>query len=332
MKLMALIVFLFSYSSMAETDVVARRSNGLLQFIASQEGLRNFALSTVINNRCNRYLPYRDRTPCRSAVKKMIELLDYDMIVTDKSRQATKNNNWTPSSFVFVAFKGNLLSLLNLPRTSAYLKDLNEQLYLYLTGQKEDLNIWDLTQSHYKNHYMTAMVMATLFQDTSPKKLHLAYLERSQTRGNSLFTDNKEMVGRVIDTINLILDISEDNYRKIFYPKEIVNHLNRNIYHFYVPLFLSMSLNRQGVTPEFSFTAAIMLTLTYEFITSANDYRYLYSDPEIITSLGKVKDIFGGYCGSNIGVRGMRFNKNFEIIKESFSRSTEDTVEMLLKH
>lgn len=334
MKTITHIFFLLIFISTAHAgiDIAQRRSNGLLQFIASQEGLRDVALSTIIVNRCNRYMSYSDRRPCKEAVKKMIELLDYDIIISDKRIPAPKNNNWTPSSFVFVAFKTNLISLLNHPRTASYLKDLNQQLYDFLTGAKSELHIWDLTLKHFKSPYMTAMVMATLFQDTSVKKLHLAYLERSAVRGNTLYNSNKEMVSRVIDTINLILDVSDDNYRKIFYPKEIVAHVNRNIYHFYVPLFLSMSLNREGISPQFSYTAPLMLTLSYEFITSSNDYRYILQDPEIITSLGKVRDIFGGYCGANIGIRGMRFNKSFEIIKESFARSTEDSVELLLRH
>ncbi len=163
-------------------------------------------------------------------------------------------------------------------------------------------------------------------------KLHLAYLERANTQGNMAFQSNKELLNRVIDTINLILDSSEENYRGLFYPQEIQADINRNIYHFYVPLLLSKSLELEGITSQFAYTAALMLTLSYEFITSANDYRYFYNDPERIEGLHKLKDIFGGYCGSNIGVRGMNFNKSFEVIRASFGRSTRDSVELLLKH
>lgn len=329
--LMPLLLIFLSPAS-ATSDNAAQRSNGLLQFIAEQGALRDFALSTVIGNRCNRYMSYRDRAPCKASVKKMINLLDYDIIISDKKNLPGPNNNWTPSSFVFVAFKSHLIFLLNHPKTGPYLKDLNQQLYDYLTGSKEKLNVWDVTLDHFKTPYMAAMVMATLFQDTSLKKLHLAFLERGQISGNHHFGSNKEMVGRVIDTINLILDSSEDHYRKLFYPEEVVKHLNRNIYHFYVPLFLSMSLKREGLNAQFAYTAPLMLTLSYEFITTKNDYQYLFQDPESIHSLGKIKDIFGGYCGANIGVRGMNFNKSFEIIKEGFVRSTEDTVQLLLRH
>ena len=163
-------------------------------------------------------------------------------------------------------------------------------------------------------------------------KLHLGWLKLSRTRGNENFQDNIELLHRVIDSINLILDSSEDHYRALFYPPEIQKDLNRNIYHFYVPMFLSMSLERSGLSKQAAFSGALMLTLSYEFVTSSRDYRYLYNDPKTIESAHKVKDIFGGYCGSNIGVRGMNFNKTFQVIRESFLRSTEDTVEMLLRH
>lgn len=331
--LLALTLLIFVGTTQAHTQGTAeRRSNGLLNFIISMEGLRDWGLGTLINNRCNRYMSYWDRTPCKSAVKKMIQLLDYDMVVDEKPRSSNKGTEWTPGSFVFVAFKKNFITLLNTPKTQVYLRDLNEQLYSYLVGTTTELNVWDITLKHFKTPYMASMVMATLFQDTSTKKLHLAYLERGQIRGNTHFQDNKEMVSRVIDTINLILDLSESNYRKLFYPREIYQHLNRNIYHFYVPLFLSMSMAKDGIPEQYAYSAALMLTLTYEFITSASDYRYLYEDPETITSIGKLRDIFGGYSGSNIGVRGMNFNKSFITIQESFARSTKDSVELLLRH
>lgn len=330
---LALTLIFFVWTGRAHTESTAeRRSNGLLNFIIAQEGLRDWGLGTLLNNRCNRYMGYWDKAACRNAVKKMIQILDYDMVVDERRATTHKSTVWTPGSFVFVAFKKNFIALLNTPKTQVYLKDLNEQLYKYLTGEIKNLNIWDLTLRHFNSPYLASMVMATLFQDTSTKKLHMAYLERAQIRGNALYQNNKEMVSRVIDTINLILDLSEDNYRKLFYPPEIYEHLNRNIYHFYVPLFLSMSLAREGVPTQFAYSAALMLTLTYEFITSANDYRYLFEDPQTITSLGKLRDIFGGYSGANIGVRGMNFNKSFVIIQESFARSTKDSVELLLRH
>lgn len=330
------VLFVFSTSLFATPDTALRRSNGLLRFIAQSRGLRDFGLGQVIGSRCSSYVSREHVRGCKAAVKKMIVLLDYDVIFADDKTPPTGRNQpddtWTPSSFVFVAFKQNLIGLLNQPKTAQYLNDLNQQLYKYLTGEKSRLNVWDVTKSHYKSDYSTALVIATLFQDTSVMKLHLAYLERAGTTGNVSFQSNKELLSRVIDTINLILDASEEHYRELFYPHEIQKDLNRNIYHFYVPLYLAKALETQGTLKEDAYLASLMLNLAYEFVTQSKDYRYLFSDPERITTLHTLKDIYGGYCGSNIGVRGMNFTKNFEAVRAAFERSVPDAVEMLIRH
>lgn len=338
MKKALLISFLiiFSFPLIAKTDSALRRSNGLLRFIAESRGLRDFALGSVIGTRCSTYLPSEKKRPCKAAVKKMIAILDYDVIFSDDKTppvgRPQPDETWTPSSFVFVAFKQNLIALLSQPKTAQYLNDLNQQLYKYLTSEKSKLNVWDVTKAHYASDYSAAMVIATLFQDTSVMKLHLAYLERARTPGNVSFQSNKELLSRVIDTINLILDASEESYRELFYPEEIQKDLNRNIYHFYVPLYLAKALEKTGSTKEDAYNASLMLNLAYEFVTQSKDYRYLYMDPETITAAHTIKDIYGGYCGSNIGVRGMNFTKNFESVRATFERSVTDAVEMLIRH
>lgn len=324
---------LISFSSAfaaPEIDSALRRSNGLLRFLAEQRAFRDMALHSIISNRCGRYLDRAEKAPCKQAVAKMIEILDYDVILTDDKH--SPRDSWNPRNFVFVAFKKNLIFLLSNPKTNVYLNNLNQELYRYLVGEKTTLSVWDVTKTHFQSDYMTSMVLATLFQDTSMMKLHLAYLERARTQGNQNFQDNKELLSRVIDTINLILDASEDHYREIFYPAEVQKNLNRNIYHFYVPLFLAKALNREGVPVVRARNAALMLTLSYEFVTTATDYRYLYIDPATVTSVHKIKDIFGGYTGASEGVKGSSYLTNFEIIRASFERSTEDAVRLLLQN
>lgn len=328
-------LFLTVASFASPTNSATRRSNALLNFIAEQSGLRDFALASAINNRCVRYLHGQEEEGCKQGVKMMLKLLDYDVIFGEnlvKRPPNIKVNEWTPSSFVFIAFKQNLLNLLNAPKTGTYLIDLNQQLYKYLSGEKSNLNIWDITKLHYKTDYLTSLVIAALFQDTSMMKLHIAYLDHARTRGNENFQSNKELLNRSIDTINLILDSSEDHYRSLFYPQDLQKNLNRNIYHLYVPLYLAKALHLNGLPLPHAYTSTVMLTLSYEFITSSRDYRYLYSDPETITAVHTIKDIFGGYCGSNIGLRGTNFNKSFESIRAAFERSTADGVFVLLRH
>lgn len=328
-----------SFAAPEASQIAAEnRTNGLIKFIIENEAIRNFGLGTLIKTRCNRYMPNYDKSYCRDAVNKMIRLLDFDVIVDPHLKESFlksssgQNNSWMPKAFVFVAFKAKLIQVLSDSRTENYLNDLNQSLYDYLSTNRNRPNIWDLTKKHYKTDYTTAMALATLFQDTTMMKLHLGYLYKANIKGNTRFHDNQDLLSRTIDTINLVLDMSEESYRSLFYPKEIQKNLNRNIYHFYVPLFLAKALEQEGVKPQHASSAAMMLTLTYEFITSANDYTYLYYDPKNINNLYKMKDIFGGYCGSNVAVRGMNFNTNFEGFKSAFERSTSEGVRLLLKH
>lgn len=311
-------------------DTTPKRSNGLLRFLAREQGLRNLAIYSVISNRCQRYMSDADKLPCKDAVAKMVGLLDMDIIINDD--KGHDEDTWTPRSFVFVAFKKNFTTLLNLPKTSLFLKDLNEKIYQYWTGERASLSIWDLALSHYQSPYTASLVLATLFQDTSKMKLHLAWLETARVQGNNNFVANKELLHRVIDTINLILDTSEDNFRELFYPANVQKDLNRNIYHFYVPMYLSMSLEKIGVGKDFAYVAPLFLNLSYEFVTQAKDYRYLYTDPDVITNDHTLKDIYGGYCGTNFAVRGDNYTKNFELMKLMFQRSSDEGVQFLLRH
>jgi hypothetical protein len=321
---------LFSSLVVASVHSADRRSNRLLRFIAQQASPRDFALHQVIGARCNRYLPQDRQELCQLGVKKLISALDYDVLFSDNILPPwNPNNTWTPSSFVFVAFKSNLIELLSNSRTEVFLDDLNQELYRFISGNKRELNIWSVTKKYFRTDHDAAQVMAALFQDTSSRKLHLAYLETAGTEGSEQFQSNKELLSRVIDTINLVLDMSEDNYRMLFYPRELQQDLNRNIYHFYVPLYLAKALAVSGHPADIAVAAPLMLTLSYEFLTSSQDYRYVFSDPETVTLVSKVKDIYAGYAGARLGIRGMGFIP-FERVRSAFERSSREGVTLLL--
>jgi hypothetical protein len=325
---LALLLMTSLSSAFAETHSAASRSNVLLRFIASYPGLRSFGLYTLLANRCNHYLNYDQASRCRGAVAKQIDILDFDMVLTNDKGAA-------PPSFAFVAFKKDLIKLLGQSRTTDYLNYLNEHLNRYLVGEEKNLNIWEATVKFYGNPYDAAKALALLFQDTSLSKLHLAYLERTNTPGKNHFTGNKALLSKVIDTINLILDYSESSYGELFYPKIIRESLNRNIYHFYVPLYLAMALEKSGTSKKYSFIASLMLTLTYEFITTARDYRYLFTDPEKLEPtqhLGKLKDIYGGYSGSLFGVHKENTLTSLEHMNDNFGKSSSSGVHLLLNH
>lgn len=328
----AALIWVFSLSGLAGTQPgVERRANGLLRFVAQNHIMRSVGLYTLMANRCNRYLPFPETVLCQTTITRQLQILDYDIIMTagPKSPQEALN----PQAFVFVAFKKNLLELLSQPQTALYLKSMQDQLTKHLLGEAE-VNIWELTLRHYRSRLTAAKVIATLFQDTSMAKLHLAYLDRNRIGGNASFSANKELLSRVISTINLVLDYNEDSYQDLFYPKEVRKHLNRNIYHFYVPLYLAMQLTHEGFNSTFAQIAPLMMTLTYEFVTTGKDNRYLFNDPPRLDPQiyqHKLRDIYGGYSGARFGT-GQKIHPDFFLrMQDSFARSTTQAVKLLLR-
>lgn len=328
MKTMMLLAFFLFQTQFvfARHDVALQRSNKLLMFMAEQEILRDFAMGTVIKARCSRYAP--DVSGCKDGVDRMIKHLNFDIVILEKEKQINPH-----VSFVFLAFKNHFFDLLNSPKTDRFLKELNEKLYEHMLATNSTFNIWEYTLKHYPDQYNAAMVMAVLFQDTSPMMLHLGWVQRTNPNTSATFKSGLERLARVTQTINLILDTGEENYRTLFYPKQVAKYINKNIYHFYVPLFLAMKLKKDGFTAKNAVAAPFMLTLTYEFITAADDYRYVYFDPERLDARAeywKLVDIYGSYSGAHFGIRSIRPALSFDLTSEFFDRSTEDAIRLLL--
>jgi hypothetical protein len=175
------------------------------------------------------------------------------------------------------------------------------------------------------------MAIATLFQDTTNARLHLAYLERTGTRTGLQFDKNFELLHQTITNLNTLMDLQDQKYIELFYPKNTADPINRNFYHFYVPLYLRHALFDLGVSARMSSIAPFMMTITYEFLTASDDYRFAFADPEILGSedIWKIKDIFAGYQGAYLG-KSKAPLKTFKFIQESFRSSTAKTIESLI--
>jgi hypothetical protein len=331
MKKISLVFLCIFLSNLARADeyTAIRRSNGLLRFIAKHETLRDFALFSVMAVRCTRYVLNGEASNCEDAVDEQIALLDYDLLVSS-SGNAILENLRDPESYVFIAFKKNTIDLLNKKETGTYLHLIQDRLTRFQTGADPTAtNLWETSVHFFGSESLAIKVMAALFQDTSINKLHLAYLERSGTRGSMYFEENKELLTQVINTINIIMDSSEAHYRTMFYPPKLQGLINRNIYHFYVPMYLGSALRERGVSAMNAAAAPVMLTLAYEFITSSRDLSYVYSDPTVVTDPQSLLDIFSGYAGARMGAN-LEFSMR-ESVEGAFKHSTASGVTLLLK-
>lgn len=286
------------------------------------EKSQNILLYTVIAKRCEHFLKDHEISKCESTVSQMVELLDAHIILTGSK------------SFVFAAFKTELIKSLSSEATTTFLNSFNNSMNDYLVGNLDQFNLWDLALEHFQTKEMAAQFLASLFQDTSLARLHLVYLEKAQIKGNAHFNKNKQLLNRTIETMNLVFDYSKSGYLKLFYPTQTQGPLNRNIYHFYVPLNLSYKLQELRVSNRMSFTAPMLMTLTYEFVTTESDYRYLLDDPKTLDPLKhdwKIKDIFAGYQGAAMG-SSKKTLRTLRFLKDHFALSTNETVKSLLQN
>lgn len=335
--LAAMLAGLLSFSAIASisspTAKEKARSNDLIRFIAESGFLRDIALHTLMNTRCERYATTaKIAQDCSYTMAAMLDLLDYDIKIIQREGTPS-SNSWKPDAFVFVAFKKNLLELLRSPKTSKYLDQLNQHLNQKIFNPSYEFNIWDFTKKFYDSETLANTVIATLFQDTSTLMLHVQYLEYTKVPGNQTFQNNKDQLVQVIQLVNQVLDASEENFGALFYPKIFQGKLNRSIYHFFVPLYLAQTLKDHGFSATMAKTAPFMMTLTYEFVTASEDYQYLLNDPEYLDATKhdwKLRDIFGGYCGTRFAIKEKSFS-SFNDLSTKFDRSTASAVKFLLK-
>jgi hypothetical protein len=259
---------------------------------------------------------------CRDSVSSMVKVLDPHLMFPDTN------------SFLFIAFKKNLIDVLSKKDTETYLNNLQIEMNRFLVGENQTFNLWDFTLKHYKLPEVAAKMIATLFQDTTHAKLHLAYLDKAEIRGGPVFIRNKELLSLTIDTMNSLFDYTTTGNHSHFFPRKIKANLNRGLYHFYVPLHLSLELKAHGTKKLMAFAAPFLMTLTYEFITATPDYRYVLKDPASLDPRKhewKIRDIFAGYLGASMGVN-KKITKEFKFLTESFGISTKETITALLFH
>lgn len=318
MKTLLLITLLSLSSFMVHGDSTDRPNNDFLKFVAQNQGLRQLALFVVMEERCYKYFPEAKAKVCALSSKKTLSLLDFDLILNDADTR----------SFVFVAFQKEFLRLLGEKSTETYLNLINEKLNRFLTGEdRVPANLWETSVKYFGSKRLAALALAALFQDTSMRKLHLAWIDRKGIQGTPLFQQNKELLDRVIETVNFIMDSTDVEYRTLFYPEGVSKIVNRNVYHFYVPLYLALGIEESGMKKEDAVLGPLMMTLSYEFITAAPDLRYLFADPAKVAE-ASLLDIFAGYAGGRTGVT-IPLMK-FDQVKEAFAQSTKSGVTSLL--
>jgi hypothetical protein len=269
---------------------------------------------------------------CHFAVTDMLAELDFDMIFPESaSMNAAHKELEAPMNFLFIAFKSDLFELLQTPSTSDYLDRLLGAFNEYLLGKNNQLNLWQVTLDNYGSSVKAARVIAALFQDTTSKKLHIAYLDKTYPNMSQSMRENRDRLDRLIDTMIQASGAAGDKHHELFYPKDAAKGMNPGLYHYYVPLRLAYGLKSLGTNSSMSFIAPFFMTLSYEAITSAEDYRYVFKDPATINNAWKIKDLFSCIQGSAKG-SGEKNQNSLHKISDLFQASTLNAVKAIIKN
>ncbi len=292
----------------------------LFKYFMGDKKSRDIGLNLLLETRSLRYAPsdLYYQSNLSNAIKDMVRTLDVDLHLFDTDPAKT----WAPKGFVLAAFKNELVSLLNSTETNRYLSSLEEALIKALGGlvpvENPDFNLWEFTLKHFNlNKMKAAKYIAVLFQDTTFAKLHLELLDIKVLSKSKLYIRNIELLSDNLSRISMALTHNSKLAKKLFFPKlNILEDLNPNFYHFYVPMYLSMRLVEKSHKPYFAMTAAWLLTLTYEIASLEDDYRNILRDPKTLTNSWAIGDIYTGYIGTIIGTGYQQAIKKEYLIKE----------------
>lgn len=308
-------------------------SRDLVKFILEKPYLRLPILHQIISIRCTTYALFAaDSYLCSFAVFDMLRFLDFDVKVIDVPGHAPSANEIP--TFVLIAFKKELISLLNNEKTSDYLAGIKSGL-IALTNPDSQVkeNIQATTERFYpgdKEFAITAI--GALFQDTSEAQLHLEYLARQNINGSKFYAKNFGLLKDLINYMTFFNQNNPDLYQRYFFPNALLGKVNAGPYHYYVPMALAIKL-KNGLYPNrYARMAPFLLNTTYEFISLSKGFTYFLTDPQKLDSsrMGTIRDIFVGFVGALAGTDTKIPLLDFDQIVQAFNQSTYSGMKILV--
>lgn len=320
----------FSLNSFANTikPLPPVKGKNILKFIAHTKVLRDISLYQIMKSRCNRYS--HKKSNCNEAIASLVQALDFDMKILDSDGQVNPDKPWEVEKFVFAAFKGIFIKLLNSKKIEDYLTNIRNTFNKDIQEVKQ-FNLWNYTLNYFdRDVYVSAGVIATLFQDTSNAVTHLEYIRNIMPNHSDQMEENLSILTDIIIKISLLEEDNNKLAKTILFPRSINSTYLTSMYHFFVPYFLTQRLSRHfGISVFHSKEASMMLNLSYEFASSADDYSYIFKDPESLSlkdNQNKLQDIYTGYMAVNYATDEVFATTSFFELATAFSFSTYDAV------
>ena len=278
--------------------------------------------------RCQKYLKLPSNQ-CANALSSMTKGIDFDV----KFIMNTNHFPWKMEHFIFLAFKKELLQILEQEKTRTYLEALKLQVDEILPN-RPDFNLWTFTLDFYHNDLNKSLqIISILFQDISYAKMHLSFIASMDERHSNTFDINIDLLDQIINQIIGVQDYMPKSFQKYFYPPEIKAPLNPGFYHFYVMGYLAKTLQKTYSTKTAK-NVPLLLSVTYEFVSNFNSVKYLVEDPKTYTQRDYAhshKDIYAAYLGVNYFLGNKQVPLSQEAIGQKFDRSVSEGIKQLLE-
>lgn len=276
-------------------------------------------LNMSLNKRCQTYLE-NNLEECKSANKKMLETLDFDIKLFDNRLE----------NYLFIAFKKITIKNLSDSKVLNYLKDLNLSLDKALTDSSFHFNLWKHTLTHF-SPTESVEIISSLFQDTSDAMTHIRYIkELPLDIKNEYLAENLKYLEAIIRQIQLLQSYRQKDFSELFFPKLSHRTLSNNIYHFYVTLYLIQEL-RKDFTSFIAENIPLIFICVYEMVSSERRVEYLFVDPIYFSSINGIKDIYTSYQ-AKFFMSHQTSNLKFQDFKNLFLENTTRSALMNIIH
>ncbi len=198
---------------------------------------------------------------CLSRIEDLLRILNF-------------KTNPSMGSIGGVAFYDTLIKLIKDHRTWDYLSQLTKKLQK-VVDEGDEVNLYDFTLRYFKDKNKSIEVIAVLFQDNS-SNMHLDMI------WDKLRPHQQNILENISQKILVANSKLEFRKRIHFYPKIIAQEKKflPNLYHFYVPLYLSLKLHEEA-EDLFAFSLPVLLTINYKYLDDVGIYESLRNDRQI---------------------------------------------------
>lgn len=228
------------------------------------------------------------RKGCASLLRGFSKALDMESISRPRA---------TPLA---VVFRSDLLRVIEDPRLDFLIQSWKQDLDSVLFYPVR-VSLFDRIQQVTKDRFEALIWAAALFQDVTPLRAHLIWLEQQPISTEALQRLSK--FHEILEEQWRLSQIKRDLPGQLFlFPSDVEaslgSSLSGKVYHFYVPAVLAMKLDQLGFAREVSIFTAYHFNFAYEAVSEGAGPELLWKDPAKLVKAESARDTYLGLRGA----------------------------------